>query len=152
MYMAIFSSCRNLYIIFKSQSGCTDNKAPLALFIFSVLCLSVVALVISHAGWNSPQWSSCRAKALKVRSFPPHQASAELMNPRGPAPALWSEHYSRAKQGKRRLPVLLRLSKPLRTHTQIMTVELAGSQRSLQHLLIPCDISGELNQATLRYG
>lgn len=39
------------------------------------------------------------AKTLKVRSFPAHQTSAELMNPRGPAPALWSEHYSRARRG-----------------------------------------------------
>lgn len=59
----------------------------------------------------------CWAKTLKVRSFPAHQASAELMNPHGPAPALWSEHYSRAKQGKKKLPVLLRLSEPLHTHT-----------------------------------
>lgn len=94
----------------------------------------------------------CWAEMWKVRSFPAHQASAQLMNPHGPAPALRSEHYSRPKQEKKKLPVFLRLSKPLHTHTQIMTVELTGSQRSAQHLLIPCDISGELNQALLQYG
>lgn len=83
------------------------------------------------------------SETAKVGSFPAHQACAELMNPRGPAPALRSEHYSQAKRGG-----AASVATPQQTaaHTQIMTVELTGSRRSKQHLPIPCGISGELNR------
>lgn len=60
-----------------------------------------------------------RRKTLKVRSFPAHQASAELMNPRGPASALRPEHYSRARQGGRKGSCQCRYASASgRAHTQ----------------------------------
>lgn len=55
------------------------------------------------------------------------------MNPPGPAPALWSEHYSQAKQG-REDAASAATPQHVTVYTLIVAVDLTGSLGSEQHL------------------
>lgn len=98
-----------------------------------------------------PPWGFSSATTVKVRSFPAHQPSAELMNPRVEPPPLWSEHYLWAKRGggtSRQCCYVLGSHCTHKDHD-------CGSYRvtrAAQHLLKRCEISEELNQALLHYG
>lgn len=97
-----------------SLTECSENKSPSFLLNFlHLFCQKGFGSTfsISHDRWNcSSLLSSFWAAMLKVRRFPAHQAAAELMNPHGPSSVLWSEYYSEAKRGKKKLTLFLCLS------------------------------------------
>lgn len=77
-------------------------------------------------------FSFARRKTLKVRSFPAHQASAELMNPRRPASASGPNitHGPGRAGGKEAASAATPQRAAAHTLRRIMTVEVTGSQGS----------------------
>lgn len=145
----------------------------LKVFRLSKYCLKILQLHVSvrrfaslsflHQKWELgrvmfchrliwPPWGFSSATTVKVRSFPAHQPSAELMNPcaEPPTPSLWSEHYLWAKQGGRGRQCCYVLGSHC-THKD-HDCGSYGVMRAAQHLLKHCEISEELNQALLHYG